>query len=279
MKQLKNQPKQISTIAVTSGKGGVGKTNIVANLAISLQRQGKKVLIFDADLGLSNIDILFGMAPRYNIHHLLKGERSLGEVIVKGPEGVMILPASSGVEELTSINEFERLRLLDEFDSFDEEIDVLLIDTSGGISSNVTFFCMAAQDIVVVITPEPTSLTDAYALIKLLYTRYQEREFKILVNCAGSSSEALEVFKRLHIVTERFLNIALDYLGFIPQDSAIPRAVRSQQTVVTFEPESISAQGFNELAFRVGNDSKTRLKGSIQFFLGNLFGVRNDTGI
>ncbi len=179
MKQLKNQPKQISTIAVTSGKGGVGKTNIVANLAISLQRQGKKVLIFDADLGLSNIDILFGMAPRYNIHHLLKGERSLEEVIVKGPEGVMVLPASSGIEELTRINEFERLRLLDEFDSFDEDVDVLLIDTSGGISSNVTFFCMAAQDIVVVITPEPTSLTDAYALIKLLYTRYQEREFKI----------------------------------------------------------------------------------------------------
>ncbi|GMT47652.1 MAG: site-determining protein [bacterium] len=279
MKQLKNHPKQISTIAVTSGKGGVGKTNIVANLAISLQRQGEKVLIFDADLGLSNIDILFGMAPRYNIHHLLKGEKSLEEVIVKGPEGVMVLPASSGIEELTRINEFERLRLLDEFDSFDEDVDVLLIDTSGGISSNVTFFCMAAQDIVVVITPEPTSLTDAYALIKLLYSKYQEREFKILVNCAGSSSEALEVFKRLHIVTERFLNIALDYLGFIPHDSAIPRAVRSQQTVVTSEPESLSAQGFNELAFKLGNDTKPRLKGSIQFFLGNLFGVGNDTGV
>ncbi len=274
MKQLKNHAKQVSTIAVTSGKGGVGKTNIVANLAVSLQRQGKRVLIFDADLGLSNIDVLFGMAPRYNVQHLLKGERSLEEVLVRGPEGVLVLPASSGIEELTNINEFERLRLIDEFDSFEEDIDVLLIDTSGGISSNVTFFCMAAQDIVVVINPEPTSLTDAYALIKILYTKYQEREFRILVNCAGSSSEALDVFRRLHIVTERFLNLSLDYLGFIPLDGAVQRAVRAQKTVVISEPESISARCFKDLARKIGNGSQHKLKGSIQFFLGNLFGAK-----
>ncbi len=279
MKQLSSPMKQVRTIAVTSGKGGVGKTNVVANLAISLQRTGRKVLIFDADLGLSNIDVLFGMAPKYNIRHLLNGEKSFREILVRSPEGILILPASSGVEELTNLDEFQRLRLLDEFDSFDEEIDYLLVDTGAGISANVMFFCIAAQEIVVVVTPEPTSLTDAYALIKVLYSKYQERHFKVLVNYTNSSAEALEVFRRLQLVTERFLNISLDYLGYIPYDKALQRAVISQKAVVTSEPDSPSARSFDSISMRLNSTAQRAPKGSIQFFLGNLFGVRSDAGL
>ncbi len=273
MEGMSSPAKRIRTIAVTSGKGGVGKTNVVANLAVSLQRRGNNVLVFDADLGLSNIDVLFGIVPKYTIQHLLSGERSLQEVLVKGPEGILILPASSGVEEITHLDEFQRLRVLDEFDSFDGRIDYLLIDTGAGISSNVTFFCIAAQEIIVVITPEPTSLTDAYALIKVLYTKYQERNFKILVNYTKSSLEALETFRRLHLVTERFLKLSLDYLGLIPHDGAVKRAVIAQNAVVIREPDSSSSRSFRDLALKLHNSSNDeRLKGSIQFFLGNLFG-------
>ncbi len=273
MKQSCRSSRHIQTIAISSGKGGVGKTNVVANLAISLQRRGRRVLVFDADLGLSNIDVLLGLAPKYNIQHLLRGEKSLEEVLIKGPEGILILPASSGIEELTRLNEFQRLRILDEFERFNLPIDYLLIDTGAGISSNVTFFCIAAQEIIIVITPEPTSLTDAYALIKVLHTRYQEKNFRVLVNSARGADEAIQSYRRLQMVTERFLNISLDYLGYIPSDQAVRRAVRSQDAVVVRSPESPSASAFDNLAIRIINDSlRGEPKGSIQFFLGNLFG-------
>lgn len=266
--------KTIQTIAISSGKGGVGKTNVVANLAISLQRRGKRVMVFDADLGLSNIDVLLGLAPRYNIQHLLRGEKGLDEIIVEGPEGILILPASSGTEELTRLDEFQKLRILDEFERVSLDIDYLLIDTGAGISSNVTFFCIAAQEIVLIITPEPTSLTDAYALIKVLYSRYQERNFRILVNSAKGEGEALESYMRLQMVAERFLNISLDYMGFIPSDNALRRAVRSQDAVVVRFPDSPSATAFDDLATRIITNSMRKTpKGSIQFFFGNLFGA------
>lgn len=267
---VKGRNKDVMTIAVASGKGGVGKTNVVANLAIAMRRLGRKPLIFDADLGLSNIDVLLHLAPRYNIQHLLKGEKSLKDIIIEGPEGILILPASSGVQELTRLDEFQRLRILEEFDSFDNDIDTLLIDTSAGISENVAFFCVAAQEIIVVTSPEPTAVTDAYALIKVLSSRYQERDFDILVNSVRSETEAMDVFKRLSIATERFLNISINYLGFIPLDYSVQRAVRSQKAFISAYPDCLASRQVMEIATHLIEAGKKRLKGSLQFFIGNL---------
>jgi flagellar biosynthesis protein FlhG len=250
--------KNVRTIAIASGKGGVGKTNVVANLAIALRRLGKNVMVLDADLGLSNIDVLLQLAPKYNIQHVLSGEMTLKDIVVEGPLGIKILPAGSGIQELTSLDEFQRLKLLEEFDAYDGALDFLLIDTAAGISENVAFFCIAAQDIVVITTPEPTAITDAYALIKVLFTRYQEKEFRILVNLTRSSEEGFEVFRRLSIAAEKFLNISLDYLGHIPLDEYMQKAVRSQRALLEIYPNSIASRQFAEIGLKF-SDSKSNL--------------------
>ncbi|MBI5634176.1 MAG: MinD/ParA family protein [Nitrospirae bacterium] len=268
--------KQIRTITVTSGKGGVGKSNVVANLAVALAKAGKKVMIIDADLGLSNIDVIFDLAPKYTIQHILSGEKKLADVLADGPYGIKILPASSGVQELTELDEFQRLRLIEEFEAYDADIDVLLIDTGAGISENVAFFCIASQEIIVITSPEPTALTDAYALIKVLNTQYQEKDFKILINSARNSEDAFEVFKRLSIAAEKFLSLSLDYLGFMPYDESVPKAVRQQKAFVDAYPNCKAAEHLRVIAAKLmEEESPNRLKGSLQLFLGNI--LKKDT--
>ena len=262
--------KHVRTITVTSGKGGVGKTNMVANLAIALSKAGKEVLVFDADLGLSNIDVLLDLAPKYNIEHVLNGEKGLEDVIIEGPCGIKILPASSGVQEMTELDELQRMRLVEAFDAYDANMDYLIIDTGAGISSNVAFFCIASQEIIVVTSAEPTSLTDAYALIKVLFTRYQEKDFKILVNSAKGPADALEVFRRLSLAAEKFLNISLDYLGYIPRDESVSKAVRAQKAFIDVYPGSIASTQINEIAAKLSSESGNKVKGSMQLFFGNL---------
>lgn len=268
----------VRTIAITSGKGGVGKTNVTANLAIALRKLGNEVLVLDADLGLSNIDVLLNLAPKYNIQHVINGGRSLKEVVVEGPQGIKILPASSGVQELTELDEMQRLKLLQEFDAFEGETDVLLIDTGAGISANVAFFCLASQEIVVVTSPEPIALTDAYALIKVLFTRYQEKTFKVLVNSARDADEAFEVFRKLSVAAERFLNISLDYLGFVPVDDSIQKAVRRQKAFVDVYPGCKASLSLGEIARKLNDDKTDRVKGTLQFFLGSLFKCGEQAG-
>ena len=187
----KNSP---MVFAITSGKGGVGKTNIVGNLAITYQRMRKRVLIFDADLGLANIDIIFGISPKYTIQDVINGEKELSQVIVKGPEGVSIIPASSGVQELAHLTEGHKINLLNEFDILNNLYDFLLIDTSAGISSNVIYFNLAAQERIIVVTPEPTSITDAYALMKVMYKRHGTENFSLLMNMVKNEKEAKNRF-------------------------------------------------------------------------------------
>lgn len=267
--------KYVKTIAIASGKGGVGKTNLAASLAIALSKLGKKVVIVDADLGLSNINILLNKHAKYNIGHLLDGSVTLKDILIDGPQGVKILPAGEGVQDLTRLDEFQRLKILDAFDSYDGDIDIMLIDNSAGISENVTFFCSAAQDLIIVTTPEPTAWVDAYHLIKVLYTEYQENKFHVLVNAVKNEEEANDVFQRLTQATDRFLNISLDYLGYLPYDEDVKKAVRAQTAFIDLFPKKFISKCVNEIAATLV-DRPQKVKGSLQFFIGNLLSASAD---
>jgi flagellar biosynthesis protein FlhG len=258
---------EVKVMSFTSGKGGVGKTHIVVNLAYALQRLGARVMVLDADLGLANVDVLLGLAPHFNIQHVLAGQKTLADVLVAGPAGMIILPASSGVQDLVQLTEGQRLQLLAELDALETQVDFLLVDTGAGISANVMYFNMAAQEIVVVVTPEPTSMTDAYALMKVLSTKYAEKNFKVMLNAVANAAEAKEVFRRLSTVAERFLNISLDYLGFVVYDAAFSQAVRQQKPLLELYPASVAAGCFRDLAQRVlETPGGGHNKGNIQFF-------------
>ncbi len=260
-------------ISVSSGKGGVGKTNVVANLAFALTQMGKKVLVWDADLGLANLDVLLGLTPRYNIEHLLTRQKRVTEILLQGPGGMIILPASSGVLELVALDESQKIFLLSELDGIAESVDVLLIDTGAGISSNVLYFNMAAEESIVLATPEPTSITDAYALMKVLSTRYHKRRFTILVNAARDGQEAKEVFRKISQVVDRFLcEVSLDYLGFIPFDEMLPAAVRQQRPVLEIFPHAQCSQSFKNVAqILTERPIRDDSQGSLQFFGRYLF--------
>jgi flagellar biosynthesis protein FlhG len=241
-------------ITITSGKGGVGKTNIVANLGFTLCRFGKKVLILDADLGLGNLDVLLGLAPEYNLSHVIRGEKKLSEIVVPGPGRLQILPAASGIQEMTALTAEERHRVFSQLEEFLFNFDILLIDTAAGISANVLYFNINADEIVVVATPEPTAITDAYALMKVLSVKYGTDHFKLVVNSAADEQEADEVFRQLNLVADRFLNITLDYYGGILMDENVKKGVRQQKVVSEMAPLTKASRNFAALARKIANN-------------------------
>jgi flagellar biosynthesis protein FlhG len=262
---IKNNSPQV--ISITSGKGGVGKTSIVANMAILLSSMGKKVLVFDADLGLANIDVMLGLSVKYNINHLLQGDCKIKDILIEGPAGIKILPASSGIQELSVLSYEQQLTLINALDNFQEDFDYMLVDTGAGISGNVMYFNSAAQRIVVVVTPEPTSLTDAYALIKVMRTRFNIKRFEIIINNVLSTYEGKEVIKKLIFACDNFFgDIALDMLGSIPHDSTIPDSIREQRAFVEINPSSEASRRLAAIVKRIDSINAPHERGSLQFF-------------
>jgi flagellar biosynthesis protein FlhG len=243
-----NQSKLIKVMAVTGGKGGVGKTNVSLNLAISLAKQGKRVLVLDADLGLANCDVLLGLRVDKNLSHVLRGECTLDDILVTGPHGVKIAPATSGSQSMAELGSTEHAGLIRAFSELRTDIEVLIVDTAAGISDMVMSFSRAAQDVLVVVCDEPTSLTDAYALIKILNREHGVFKFKIVANMVRSEKEGKELFSKLSKVTGRFLDVALELVGIIPFDENIRKSVRKQAAIVDAYPSSPAALAITSLA-------------------------------
>lgn len=262
---------QIKVIAVTGGKGGVGKTNITLNMAASLAQQGKRVLVLDADLGLANVDVLLGIRVTKNLSHVLSGECTLDEVIVTGPSGVMIIPATSGTQSMVELTPVEHAGLIQAFSTLQTPIEFLLIDTAAGISDMVVSFAQAAQDIVMVVCDEPTSITDAYALIKLLSQKHGAFKFKIVANMVTSLKEGHNLFVKLTRVTDRFLDVSLELVSCVPFDTNVRKAVRKQKLVIEACPKAPASIAIKMLANRAVNwPIPQQAGGHLEFFIEKL---------
>ncbi|MFO0775909.1 MAG: MinD/ParA family protein [Nitrospiraceae bacterium] len=264
----------VRVIAVTSGKGGVGKTNMVLNLAMALAAEGQRVLVLDADLGLGNLDVLLGLVPTHTMTDVLQGRKRLSEVILQGPNGIQILPAGSGDVGMTALSAEQLALIQSELEWVCQAIDVVLIDTGAGISTNVLYFASGAQEILVVMTPEPTSMADAYALIKVLAQRHRETRFRLVVNMAKHSLEARDAYRRLALVAERFLDVSvsIDYVGMVPMDTYVQMAVAKQDAVVRSFPHAPATEAFQRLAKDVLRWAPAlRPKGGLEFLWRRFF--------
>ena len=250
----------LRVLAVSSGKGGVGKTNFVANLAYALSKRGEKVLVVDADLGLNNIDILLGLAPKKHIGHLLSGEATVEDIILHGPADINILPAGDGLQELTQLPPEKKILLMDELDRVSQGYDFLIFDTGAGISNNVTYFCSAAHETILIATTEPTSLTDVYALMKTLHLKHAQKHFRMVINSVSSEREAQGVYSNLTAVTDRFLkDSSVEYLGYILHDANVPKAVRQQKAFLELYPFSKFSVCINELSEKISKEKPSPL--------------------
>jgi flagellar biosynthesis protein FlhG len=235
-------------IAITSGKGGVGKTNVVANLAVSLANMRKRVMILDADFGLANIDVLLGLAPKHNLKDFIFGDLDLEDIIVEGPGGVRIIPASSGVEQMADLTKDQQMKLIRSLTSLEAQTDYLLVDTGAGISRNVINFLLASGLVIIVTTPEPTAIVDAYLVVKILAHREPGKRVSILVNSVTGADEAQSVFRQIDGVARRFLSKPLELLGFVEKDKNVLEAVRQQGPVASLYPQSAAAKCLKGLA-------------------------------
>ncbi len=258
-------------LSFTSGKGGVGKTHSVTNVAVALANQGLSVLLLDADMGLANVDVLLGLQAKGTLHDVLKGNMSLDDILLTGPGGITIIPAASGVEEIQALRPEEKMFLLEEIERVAHRFDYLLIDTPAGIGSDVMYFNSAAAEVVCIITGEPTSLTDTYALIKVLSTTYGEKRFSVVVNNVASEKEATAAFTKLSRAVERFLQVDVRSLGWVPADSTVRDCVMQQRPIAAEFPSSPAGLALAAVARRIDDELPQRqAKGGMQFFFRQL---------
>lgn len=265
------KPQPVRVIAVTSGKGGVGKTNVSVNLGVCLASQGKDVMLMDADLGLANVDVMLGLQPKYDLSHVLNGERTLDEVMCTGPQGLKVIPASSGIQAMAELSTVEHAGVISAFSEINCPPDVLIVDTAAGISDNVITFSRAAQEVVVVVCDEPASITDAYALIKLLSREYGIYRFRVIANMVRDAQEGRALYNKILRVTDRYLDVALDFMGVVPFDEFLRKAIQKQRAVVEAYPRSKSALAFKKLATRVDSwPVPASAGGQLEFFVERL---------
>lgn len=265
------KPQPVRVIAVTSGKGGVGKTNVSVNIGVSLASQGKDVMLMDADLGLANVDVMLGLQPQYDLSHVLNGERTLDEVMCTGPQGLKIIPASSGIQAMAELSTVEHAGVISAFSDISCPPEVLIVDTAAGISDNVVTFSRAAQEVVVVVCDEPASITDAYALIKLLNREYGIYRFRVIANMVQSAQDGRALYNKILRVTDRYLDVALDFMGIVPFDEFLRKAIQKQRAVIEAYPRSKSALAFKKLANRVDSwPVPANAGGQLEFFVERL---------
>lgn len=261
----------VQVLAVTGGKGGVGKTNTAVNISICLAEMGRKVILLDADLGLANVDILLGISPRETLENVIAGTCSLRDVLVEGPGGIRIVPAASGTQSMADLSTAEQAGLINAFNDLVDELDVLIIDTAAGISDHVISFTRAAQEVLIVVTNEPTSLTDAYAMIKVLNQNYGVHRFQVLANMVDTPQEGHQVFAKLSNATDRFLDVALVYLGAVPRDDYLRKSVQRQKAVCDVYPRSRSAIAYRDIAQKIKKwPMPSSARGHLEFFMDRL---------
>jgi flagellar biosynthesis protein FlhG len=267
----------VQIIAVTGGKGGVGKTTVAVNLSVALAKLGRRVVSLDGDLGLANIDILLGLSLQYTLADLIEGRCELSDVLVRGPGGVRIVPAASGIQSMVHLSPAQHAGLIQAFSEIGDSLDVLVIDTAAGIGASVVSLVRAAHEVLLVVCDEPTSITDAYALIKLLNRDYGMNRFRVLANMAQSPQEGRNLFAKLTKVTDRFLDVALQYVGAVPYDESVRKAVQKQRAVYEHFPRSKCAQAFKDIALMVDTwPLLTTPRGHMEFFVERL--VHNREG-
>ncbi|MCX7977759.1 MAG: MinD/ParA family protein [Bdellovibrionaceae bacterium] len=260
-------------ISVTSGKGGVGKTTVVVNTALALSQQGKQVLILDADLGMANVDIFFGIRAHGTIADVLEGKKSVREVLVEVTNGVDLLSGGSGLSAMGRINHFQRRALFDELTNLPKPYDCVLIDTAPGIGDNVLYFNSASDETVVIITPDPASLTDSYALIKVLHQEYKENHFRIICNMVRDADDGRQLFAKFNDICQRFLNVGLDFIGSVPADEQLKIAARQQRPILKHANSSACASAIRNIAKNMSTSARPEGKQGIRAFWGHLVGV------
>jgi flagellar biosynthesis protein FlhG len=265
--QGRNQPKAVRVITVASGKGGVGKTNMSVNIALTYARMGKKVIVMDADLGLANVNVVLGVVPKYNLYHVIRKQKTMKEILIETEYGISIVAGASGFSKIANLTDDERQNFINELDTL-SSVDIVIIDTSAGVSSNVMDFIAAADDVVIITTPEPPAMTDAYGIIKIIATELDSLEMglNLIVNRVHSVTEAKNVADRMTKITGQFLNVKLDYLGFIYDDPAVPNAVKRQKPFTVTDPRCKAAQCVQHI---VGRLERTEIRDGSG--LGNIF--------
>lgn len=252
-----NTPQRARTIAVTGGKGGVGKSNVAVNVALELALAGWRVSLLDADLALANADVLLGVNPQYHLGHVLTGEKLLQEVVLETEHGLRLIPGGSGIEELANLSRAQQERLIAELMAMEADVDFMIIDTSAGIGHNVTSVLNAASDVIIVTTPDPTAVVDAYATIKVLHRRSPTKPISIVVNDVIGIGDAEQIFGQLQAAARKFLQHPLSHIGSIPRDEEVIEAVRKQIPVVDYAPQTPASRSLRLIARQLDQDRRS----------------------